>query len=290
MKSVGFNVSYTCWANKRILGTAALYLCCLLLMSCNSSRTTNEIPTATPTPGLQAGDTILAEKDGVTLIYIPAGEFIMGSDTSDSAAQDDEFPQHTIYLDAFWIDQTEVTNRLYLACAEANRCAPVVSPRPEMTTAPDQPIIGVAWPEAVNYCRWVGRRLPTEAEWEKAARGVDARLYPWGNNFEAAQQVNIDFRVGDFNDAGSNVDDRSLYGVLDMAGNAPEWTVDWYQKNYYAQSPARNPTGPESGQLKVTRGGAWNVAPRAARSANRFWSFPDRDDFTGFRCAMDAVR
>ncbi|MCO6451317.1 MAG: SUMF1/EgtB/PvdO family nonheme iron enzyme [Caldilineales bacterium] len=233
----------------------------------------------------QAGETVIAASDGMTLVYVPGGPFVMGSQASDPNAQPDESPQRTVTLDGFWIDRTEVTNERYTACVKAGVCAPIVSPRSDMIDRPDLPVIGVAWGEASAYCAWVGRRLPTEAEWEKAARGANARLYPWGDQLDTAMLVNIDFRVGDFNDVGANSDDRSPYGVMDMAGNAPEWVADWYQSDAYAQGDVVNPQGPAKSMVRVQRGGAWNAAPSAARAANRFWAFPDRNDFTGFRCA-----
>ena len=212
----------------------------------------------------------------------------MGSRSDDPDAQPDEIPQRTVTVSSFWIDQTEVTNARYQACVDAGECAPIVTPRADMDSRPDLPVQGVAWREAAAYCAWVGRRLPTEAEWEKAARGTDGRRYTWGNALDAHARVNIDFRVGDVNDVGTNPDDRSPYGALDMAGNAPEWVADWYRRDAYAAATMVDPPGPTSSSVRVQRGGAWNAAPAAARAANRFWAFPDRNDFTGFRCAQDA--
>jgi formylglycine-generating enzyme required for sulfatase activity len=265
----------------KTLLTLAL-LGCLNLVSCAGLRR------GTLPVDLEAGATRVSEKDEATLVYIPAGEFVMGSGTADSEADPDEFPQHTVYLDAFWIDQTEVTNEQYSRCVEAGACLSIVTPREDMAAQPRFPVQGVAWPEAVRYCEWVERRLPTEAEWEKAARGTGGDLYPWGNTADESPQVNIDFRVGDVNDVGTNPDDRSPYGVLDTAGNATEWVADWYDETYYSDSPAENPAGPEQGTVRVERGGGWNGRLANGRAANRFWAFPFRNDFTGFRCAQDS--
>lgn len=150
---------------------------------------------------------------------------------------------------------------------------------------PNQPVQGLAWTQANVYCQWVDRRLPTEAEWEKAARGTDARIYPWGNELLNEPTANYDFLFNQFMDVGSFQAGASPYGLFDMAGNVWEWTADWYDENYYAISPYENPTGPESGNIKVIRSGAWNTILRAIRVTNRHWAFPSRDDIVGFRCA-----
>lgn len=212
----------------------------------------------------------------------------MGSNGRDAEAEADEMPQHTVTVDAFWIDETEVSNAMYAACVQSGVCDPLVSTGEEAATNPHHPAQGVTWTNARRYCEWVGRRLPTEAEWEKAARGTDGRLYPWGNTLRADTQVNIDFRREDVTAVGQNADDVSPYGVRDMGGNVREWVTDWYGEDAYATAAAVNPTGPPRGLVRVLRGGSWNAAPRAARAANRFWAFPDRNDFDGFRCALTA--
>jgi formylglycine-generating enzyme required for sulfatase activity len=223
----------------------------------------------------------------MVMIFIPAGEFIMGSSEADAEADDDEKPQHRVYLEAYWIDQTEVTNAMYTGCVAAGVCRPIVTPRPDMADWPNYPAQGVIWSQAQAYCQWVGRRLPTEAEWEKAARGTDGRLYPWGEAPSDASRANFDFLVGDVTEVGSYPDGASPYGVLDMAGNVWEWVADWYDEAYYQEAPYENPPGPSFGLTRVIRGGAWNVTGRGLRGATRFWAFPDRNDFDGFRCAAD---
>ena len=223
--------------------------------------------------------------DGVVLIYIPAGEFLMGTPADDPANDGDESPQRTVYLDAFWMDQTEVTNARYERCVQAGVCEPIVTPRPDYFTQPDYPVQGVIWPNAAAYCAWVGRRLPTEAEWEKAAGGTDGRRYPWGNTPPDGLQVNINFHVGDAAAVGTHPDDVSPYGVLDMGGNVLEWVADWYERGHDAAA-IPNPTGPVTGIQKVLRGGSWNAHPDNARTTNRFYAFPYRNDFDSFRCAM----
>jgi eukaryotic-like serine/threonine-protein kinase len=229
----------------------------------------------------------ISEKDGMALVYIPAGEFTMGSNDEDKDAADDEKPQHKVYLDPFWIDQTEVTNGMYNKCVNAGVCILPILPSEAFFQEANQPVQGLAWTQAVEYCEWVERRLPTEAEWEKAARGTDARLFPWGNELLDEDTANYNFIFNQFMNVGSFPLGASPYGVLDMAGNVWEWTSDFYSEDYYVNSPYKNPTGPEIGNIKVIRGGAWNTVLRAIRVTNRHWAFPGRDDIVGFRCAKD---
>lgn len=255
----------------------ALIVFALLFSACSTNPTTAEPETSR-----------VSESDGMTLVFIPEGEFLMGSADSDPDAAPDEKPQHPVYVDAFWIDQTEVTNGMYMRCVEAEVCSLPVLPGSEIIQKPNQPVQGLAWTQSVEYCEWVGRRLPTEAEWEKAARGTDGRLYPWGDELPEEPAANFDFHFEGFTNVGRFAEGASPYGVMDMAGNVWEWTADWYDENYYAESAYENPTGPESGIIRVIRGGAWNTVSRAVRAANRHWAYPYRDDIVGFRCAMSA--
>ncbi|NJN80103.1 MAG: formylglycine-generating enzyme family protein [Anaerolineales bacterium] len=236
-----------------------------------------------PTPTI--GSTEISNADGMTLVYVPAGEFRMGSAESDVDAADDEKPMHPVYLDAYWIDQTEVTNGMYNKCLDADACTLPVLPSEAFFQNPNQPVQGLAWTQAFDYCEWAGRRLPTEAEWEKAARGTDERLFPWGNTLLDEPTANYDFIFNQFIDVGTLPSGASPYGVYDMAGNVWEWTADWYDEDYYASSAYENPAGPTSGNIRVIRGGAWNTVLRAIRVTNRHWAFPGRDDIVGFRCA-----
>lgn len=235
---------------------------------------------------VESGDTRTSSTDGMVEIYVAAGTFLMGSAADDPAAKPDEFPQHVVDLDAFWIDKTEVTNSQYALCVEQGACDPPLhSRRFGLSELAEHPVLGVTWYEAQAYCAWAGRRLPTEAEWEKAARGDDGRIYPWGNDPPTAARAAYDLKDGT-RPVGSFPDGASPYGALDMAGNAWEWVADTYHPDYYAVSPDRNPPGPpESVNNRGVRGGAWNTAPFTMRAANRFWSFPRRDYFDGFRCA-----
>jgi formylglycine-generating enzyme required for sulfatase activity len=217
----------------------------------------------------------------------------MGSAQADAAAGESEGPLHAVYLRAFWIDRTEITNAMYAACVKAGACRPPgeshSKTRADYYDEPgfdDYPVIYVSWQDAQGYCHWAGRRLPSEAEWEKAGRGTQARLYPWGETPPGARTANFDNQVGDTIRVGSLLAGASPYGALDIAGNVSEWTADWYGAGYYRLSEYSNPTGPDSGEFRVLRGGSWFNPARAMRAAFRLWNYPDlRSDTVGFRCA-----
>lgn len=235
----------------------------------------------------QAGSTMVSSVDGATLVFIPAGEFAMGSDESDLDADPDERPQHTVYLDDFWIDRTEVTNDMYRKCVQIEKCSePAHSPHYDLAEYGAHPALGISWDQAVEYCTWTGRRLPTEAEWEKAARGTDGRLYPWGNEEPDPALLNFNHFADDTVEVGSYPAGASPYGVLDMAGNVWEWVADGYDEDYYTKSPRENPQGGASVNQRGLRGGSWNTEAHNVRAANRFWGFPGRNDTDGFRCAL----
>ena len=246
-----------------------------------------------PIPTLEIGSTIIGE-DGAILLYVPEGEFLMGSKDNAIPSFDHEKPQHSVKLDAFWIDQTEVTNKQYHACVSDKGCDPPSDISSftrlnyyENAQYDDFPVIYVDWFQANAYCSWAGRELPTEAQWEKAARGIDARIYPWGNDAPNKNLLNYNSIVGDTTKVGNYETGKSFYGAYDMAGNVWEWVNDWYDKTYYRSSPSLNPSGPSSGQIKVLRGGSWkNDYVVSVRTAFRF---PDNDfasrDSYGFRCA-----
>jgi formylglycine-generating enzyme required for sulfatase activity len=229
----------------------------------------------------------------------------MGSTDADDQADSDEKPQHTVYLDAFWIDRTEVTNAQFRQCVEAGACqAPATCDWGEPSYGgqgqADRPVVCVNWNQAQAYCQWAGARLPTEAEWEKAARGTDGQRFPWGDDLELdGTRLNFCDRncENTGNDAGVNDGyartapvgtypaGASPYGALDMAGNVWEWVADSYGGDYYAGSPQRNPQGPGSGSDKVLRGGAWDRNWSNVRAANRNPYDPKfRGYNVGFRC------
>lgn len=233
-------------------------------------------------------------KDGAPMVLIPDGEFMMGSREGDENAQRDERPAHTVYLEAYYIDQYEVTTTRYTTFfQETKRSWPSSWSEQVLKQHGQKPVVGVDWHDATTYCAWAGKRLPTEAEWEKAARGTDQRLYPWGNGSSSEQRANfnrgVDFKdYGVLTDVGSFEQGKSPYGVYDMAGNVWEWTADWYGDNSYAKSPERNPKGPSTGEYRVVRGGSWGSGPGHIRSADRNWVIPsNRYVYLGFRCAQN---
>jgi formylglycine-generating enzyme required for sulfatase activity len=250
---------------------------------------TSMLPTDTPTPSAPPG-----------MVYIPANEFIMGSDKGKS----DELPIHTVYLDAFFIDKTEVTNAQYRKCVEAGVCdVPSDTTYYDDANYGQHPVVYVSWNDADAYCLWAGKRLPTEAEWEKAARGTDGRVFSWGNSLAEGNQANFcdarcaqDWRYAEVDDGyeqtapvGNYPAGASPYGALDMVGNVWEWVADWYDANYYSKSPSRNPLGPDSGEQRMIRGGSWYGDPHYERCTVRLGIYPnDRINDVGFRCAKDS--
>jgi serine/threonine-protein kinase len=226
------------------------------------------------------------------MVLVPAGTFPMGSNTGFP----DEKPMHKITLDAFYIDRFEVTNALYRACVKAGACLIPRSlrsnSRPSYYGNPefdDYPVIWVDWAMASTYCEWRDARLPTEAEWEYAARGKDGRTYPWGENIDRTR-ANYSGNIGDTVAVGSYENGKSIYGVYDMAGNASEWVSDWYDKSYYQNSPSTNPAGPDSGLIVILRGGAWSYDVLHVRSAYREKNDPTLTaDRISFRCVRSAM-
>jgi len=232
------------------------------------------------------GEIRTSDKDGMVLVFIPDGYFTMGSAIDEPKADEDEKPSHQVFLDSFWIDRTEITNGMYLHCIEAEICTPPA--RSIYYTTPEyanHPVIGISWVQAQEYCKWAERRLPTEAEWEKAARGTDSRIYPWGNTPPETELSNFGHQFNETVPVGMYLNGASPYGVLDMAGNAWEWVADGYQSDFYAHSPDENPISDSPVNRRVLRGGNWDSKEEGIRVTNRFWAFPGRNDSDGFRCA-----
>jgi formylglycine-generating enzyme required for sulfatase activity len=264
----------------------------------------------------------------MTMVYVPVGEFVQGSDrdaveyarelckayTGDLAlilcvyeTYRDERPAHTVALDGFWIDKTEVTNGHYQSCVEAGRCTP-----PEQSGSftrdtyygesdyDDYPVVWVTWQQASDYCAWAGGRLPTEAEWEYAARGPESRVFPWGDGFDGTRlnycdtncvwgqtDETVDDGHADTAPVGSYPKGASWCRALDLAGNVREWVADWFGE--YPLGRHLNPTGPPVGESHIPRGGSWLDRPDNLRGANRGGLSPDYTRHkVGFRCAMDA--
>lgn len=254
-------------------------------------------PASTPAATLGAGS-LLTNADGAVYVYVPAGEFLMGSADDDGQASGDEKPQHVVVLDAYWVGRTEVTNAQYASCMAAGTCTESGCASDVDFDGAGKPVVCVDWDQASAYCAWTGGRLPTEAEWEKAARGTDGRIYPWGNEFDGTRlnycdrTCSYDWRDLGAGDGypftapvGSYRAGASPYGALDMAGNAWEWVADWYGDSYYVDSPPTNPQGPASGSLRVLRGGSWFTTAEVARAASRLARAPDLQlGLIGFRC------
>ena len=225
------------------------------------------------------------EIDGAVVIRVPAGEFLMGNKDTERAPL-----EHSVYVSDFLIDKTGVTWRQFKKFAAATG-TPLPPAEPYWGFLDDHPAVYVPWVEAKTYCEWAGGRLPTEAEREKAARGTDGRKYPWGD-VEPKPELGV-FRKswGHHSTApvGTHPDGASPYGALDMGGNVWEWCSDWYDGDYYATSPYRNPRGPATGKTHVVRGGSWDSRPTVLSASCRSWGHLGyRDGDFGFRCAMNA--
>ena len=242
-------------------------------------------------------------RDGAPLNLIPAGEFLMGTSISNRDGGRDEYPERRIFLDAFYMDSLEVTNGRYLEFVKATGHRLPEHPRDKTLTLwqgptvpaafKDHPVVNVDWHDAAAYCAWAGRRLPTEAEWERAARGTTGRRFPWGDAEPTRTLANYlnQWRNGaGLEPVGSHPQGASPEGVQDLQGNVWEWVADWYDPSYYEKGPTRNPKGPDEGTRKVIRGSGWESEAPLLRSAHRLNSDPkNRNHSLGFRCAIDAA-
>jgi formylglycine-generating enzyme required for sulfatase activity len=267
-------------------------------------------PTSTFIPTSTTETIKISAKDGMTQIYIPAGTFTMGG--LDVYRENDELPAHEVKLDSYWIDQVEVTNGMYNLCVQSNICRPPTQIRSDNREEyfgniefQDYPVVNVTWLDANTYCSWAERRLPTEAEWEYAARGNDKRNYPWGDEPPNEYTANFINLVGDTSRVGTYAEGASPFGVLDMAGNVWEWVADRYRQDYYSKSPIENPLGPSIDEvfnnMFVIRGGAFQDEEFDLRVSNRNFiegpnpkTQPDEDEYygkssvkIGFRCVAD---
>jgi serine/threonine protein kinase len=250
-----------------------------LFATSTPSRTSTPIftPTATSLP------TEIIDSKGWAMRLVPAGTFTMGSNNGEA----DEQPVHDIYLEAYYIDTYEVTNAFYKACVIAGACSePKNTDRYNDPNYVYHPVVYVDWNMAVLFCKWRGADLPTESQWEKAARGTDGRTYPWGEGIDYTRANSVN---GDTNAVGSFESGKSPYGLYDMIGNVWEWVKDWYLDTYYQNSPAKNPLGPDTGTYRVRRGGTWTDLIIGVRSAYRGWDSPTQSSmYSGFRCARPA--
>lgn len=226
--------------------------------------TSTVLPTATSTPTItdapepEAGAKRVGP-NGAIYVYIPAGEYLRGSDDSDELASDREKPQRSIYISDFWIMQTEVTNAQYEQCYQQDGCTKPGNDRWNDPAYAKHPVVSINWEQATEYAEWVGGRLPTEAEWEKACRWEaeeqQARIYPWGDQIPSPERLNFFSDIGDTTEVGQYA--AGANQLFDMAGNTWEWTADWYVGDYYRTSPDEDPPGPESGTRRVLRGGSF---------------------------------
>jgi len=264
------------------------------------------------------------------MILVPTGEFRMGAPAG-SGGLPDEQPERAVLLSAFYIDRFEVTNEAYFLFVSMTGHRIPENPNPAATLWKDRrpmpgierhPVVNVSWTDADAYCRWAGKRLPTEAEWEKAARGTDGRRYPWGDQWDVLLANSASYWAGRTVQFDSGADweafwvkgegahiakekglngevltmpvgsfpgSISVYGLFDMAGNVAEWVQDWYDPNYYPSGPLTNPTGPPRGAIKSMRGGSWLKPAVSLRTSDRDWGTIDsRPSGTGFRCARDS--
>ena len=233
--------------------------------------------------------TKISEADGMVQVLVPEGQFRMGTGETYKNA---DSPQHQVFLDAFWIDGVEVSNAMYLKCIDAGSCAQLASDNTQYRNwiYRDHPVTYVTWQQAADYCQWAGRRLPTEAEWEKAGRGTDGRNYPWGNEHPNPYLAN--FNESMIHESVSVYRyplGMSPYGALNMSGNVREWVSDWYDPRYYLNTPSTNPTGSDTGSERSLRSGSYNEDKIEIEITFRYKHEPESAGLSrGFRCAESA--
>lgn len=256
---------------------------------------------------------IVHPKDQSAMVLVSEGEFLMGlsqkgverflSDSIDYEIHKDETPQHKVFLDAYYIDQYEITVKQYaqflkeIRNKELNPCCHLEEPARKNHTPnnwktqllePNMPVVGVDWYDAYAYAKWAEKRLPTEAEWEKAARGTQGKAYPWGDDYPTSKHSNFFLNVGRYVQGGSYPKGVSPYSAYDMAGNVWEWVNDTYSARYYHYSEPRNPMGAPVGSQKCYRGGSFQTGPDELRSSFRSYNEATyRVDDLGFRCAKN---
>jgi len=245
------------------------------------TQTTEVIPVTGPS--MEIGS-VHPYVDGSNLLGIRAGDFIMGEGEGEN-------PEHIVKLDDFWIYSTEVTNQQYTLCVEVGQCT-----KPDLddnlayldSTHANDPVVGITYEQAAAYCEFVNGRLPTEAEWEKAARGPDGNIYPWGDMSPSCDLLNFDNCTGETTNVVTYLEGKSHYGGLDMAGNVFEWVADWYDPDYYSSSPVENPPGPDTGNARSIRSSSFESGPDQIPLASRYFDDPqnNRSDL-GFRCVVD---
>ena len=245
-----------------------------------STPSANEIPDAKLTPGDGGVYVYTAQQSGEhSMVLVPAGETLIGWDEG----RPNERPEHIVYLDSFYIDRFEVTNAQWDHFALATG-----KPTKDNTAESNHPVVGGSIDDAFDYCGWMGLDVPTEAQWEKAARlpDGDQSQYPWGN-YVGPEHANFNMHIGGTTEVGAYPLGVSVYGTFDMAGNVWEWVSDYYAKNYYAASPLENPTGPQTGNVHLIRGGSWNREASNLRVSFRDLCFPEGASDVGFRCVLN---
>ncbi len=261
--------------------------------TCLAGEAKEAAPAAHASAGPGGGADFIGE-DGAPMRLIPAGEFVMGS--PDGQGWPDEHPEHQVSMKAFYLDVYEVSNALYEKFLEAKgRMYPNYWDQLELAVHGELPVVGVDWHDAEAYCTWAGKRLPTEAEWEYAARGAERREFPWGTAEPTEERANFGQRWSPkfYKDRLKPVqryeDGRTPSGIQNLGGNVMEWVADWHDETYYEHSPPAQPKGPEKGSMKIVRGGSWNFAAEYMRGASRL-KFPPRHRAAdiGIRCARDA--